>query len=224
MPRLLLGLTATVLVACTQDSGVAVHNNPPEVAFVLPADGSWAYAGVPFELVATITDDITANEDLTFSWTSTLDGYLVGDEVVEGETVTMTIGDGLSVGEHVVTLQVVDSEGETAEDSVTVELVLNEAPTCSFIKPNEGDTFAYGDVIEVLAYYQDEEDFENLSSLEIIWDGGELDTADWPTHGDSEGKARFSLYDMPVGNYALAYEVYDLGGAFSNTSVTFSVQ
>jgi len=224
MNRIALCLVSAVLVACTQDNGVAVHNNPPEVAFVLPADNSWAYSGVPMEFVATITDDITANEELTTSWTSTIDGYLAGTESVEGDALSMTIDEGLSVGEHLITLQIVDGSGETAEDTVTVDMVQNAAPSCSFIKPVDGDVFDQGEVVEFLAYFQDEEDMENLDLLEIVWDGGSLDTTDWPTHGDSQGKARLSLYDLPVGSYSVGYEVYDLAGDFSNTSVTFSVQ
>lgn len=224
MNRIALYLVSTVLIACTQDSGVAVHNNPPEVAFVLPADNSWAYSGVAMEFVATITDDITANEDLTTSWTSTIDGYLAGTESVEGEALSMTIDEGLSVGVHLITLQIVDSSGETAEDTVTVEMVQNASPSSSFIKPQPGEIFAQGEVVEVLAYFQDEEDMENLDLLEIVWADGGLDTTDWPTNGDSDGKARFSLYDLPVGSYSLGYEVYDLAGDFSNSSVTFSVE
>ncbi len=224
MNRLSICLASCLLVACTQDSGVAVHNNAPEVSFVLPADNSWAYAGVAMEFMATITDDITANEDLTTSWTSTIDGYLSGTESVDGEALSMVIDEGLSVGEHVITLQIVDGSGETAEDVVTVEMVQNSAPSASFIKPQENDVFAHGDLVEVLAYFQDEEDMENLDLLEVVWESGDLDSSEWPTHGDSQGKVRLSLYDLPVGNYSLGYEVYDLAGDFSNTAVSFSVE
>jgi hypothetical protein len=216
-------LAAPALAACTQDTGVAVHNNPPEVAFVLPSDGSWAYAGVPMEFVATITDDITANDDLVFSWTSTLDGYIAGDEVIEGSTVSMVIEEGLSVGEHEITLQVVDGNGESAEDVVFVEMVQNSAPVVSFIKPQTNQRFTYGDVVNVMGYIQDTEDSENLDLLDIIWEGT-VDLTDAALHSDSTGRARFDIYDVPIGSYSLGFEVTDLAGDTATASVSFTVE
>ncbi len=211
------------LVACTQDTGVAVHNSPPDVSFVLPADGSWAYSGVPMEFVATITDDHTPNEDLTFAWTSTLDGYIVGEEVVEGETLSMIVAEGLSVGEHVISLQVVDGDGETAEDTLTVESIRNHMPTLSFIKPQQNSVLAAGDVVQVVAYVQDEEDTDNLDLLEFVWEGT-IDLTDAPLYGDSTGRARFDVSGVSEGNHSLSVEVFDLAGDSSTAGVSFSVE
>lgn len=223
MSRTIAPLTLLLLVSCTQDAGVAFHNNPPDVAFVLPADGSWAYAGVPMDFVATITDDITANEDLTTQWTSTIDGYIVGEETIEGEALTLHVTEGLSIGEHVITLQLVDGEGETAEDSVTVEMVQNSAPTCSFIKPQQGEVFALGDVIPVLAYVQDVEDTENLDLMLFEWEGT-MDLSGAPEYGTSSGQGRFDLVDVPAGSHSISYRIYDLAGDSSSASVSFSVE
>ncbi len=224
MSRLLPLALIVATVACTQDTGVAVHNSPPEVAFILPVEGSWAYVGVTVEFVATITDDLTANEDMTLTWASDLDGYLPGEEVLEGETVTLTVDAGLSSGFHTVTLSVVDGDGETSEDQVGLEVVPNTTPECSFTKPRPGSVFSVDDVIEVVAYVQDDEDTDNLDLLTVVWGGYVEGMEGLPEHPDNTGRARFDLEDTPVGSYNVSYEAADLGGSTCSASASFSVE
>ena len=79
-------------------------------------------------------------DSLTVSWTSSLDG------VLEGEFNTRFFIDviaepGLSEGEHLLTLEVLDSTGKNARDVVAITVLAeNTNPTCGIEFPTDGDT------------------------------------------------------------------------------------
>ncbi len=68
------------------------------------------------------------NDDIVlFSWYT---GFGTAEELLLGEGMTLEVA--LDLGVHVITLQVTDSEGETASDEITVEIVDTTPPTLSF--------------------------------------------------------------------------------------------
>jgi hypothetical protein len=68
------------------------------------------------------------NDDIVlFSWYT---GFGTAEELLLGEGMTLEVA--LDLGAYVITLQVTDSEGETASDEITVEIVDTTPPTLSF--------------------------------------------------------------------------------------------
>lgn len=94
-----------------------VVDNAPTITIDEPVDGQHFSAGQPVFLLASAVD--TEGGALTGSsivWTSSLDGHLG-----TGEEVVLTAAD-LAEGRHTVTATATDSAGNTASDSVTIDI------------------------------------------------------------------------------------------------------
>lgn len=109
-------LLPLVLAGC-QDQGLKVYNTPPEVTLTYPAMDQVLAQGSSVEFAALVHDEQDPNEDLVYTWTSSLQGSLSGAQTTTDNDVAF-IFNGLQVGEHTVRLQVTDSDGETGEDVV----------------------------------------------------------------------------------------------------------
>jgi len=90
----------------------------PEVLILTPEDFASFDPGDQVTFQGEATDATTAPADLTFVWASDVDGEFSG--ALSGEGQTVVIVPELSVGEHVVTLSVTDTDGETGSASITI--------------------------------------------------------------------------------------------------------
>ena len=90
----------------------------PVATITAPDDGATVLFGDDVLFRGTGADAATPADDLVFSWSSSLDGELVGAVSSDGESILLV--DALAEGTHLVTLRVVDTEGESATDVVTV--------------------------------------------------------------------------------------------------------
>lgn len=92
----------------------------PEVLITSPEDGTASSPGEEITFRGEATDTATAPGDLLFTWTSDLDGELVGALSADGSSVLFY--DALSEGVHLITLSAEDEDGEIGEDSVIVDV------------------------------------------------------------------------------------------------------
>ncbi len=99
---------------------------PPTVSITSPEDGAVVPHGEAVTLRATVTDDRDALDTLSLSWTSNLAGAL-SSAPANAAGLAQVETTNLSAGEHTITLTVSDSEGLSAEASIT--LLVNAAPT-----------------------------------------------------------------------------------------------
>lgn len=94
--------------------GIEVREQTPAVTITSPSDQSAHNEGEDIDFIGSASDeqdgDITAN----LVWTSDVDGQI-------GTGGSFTRND-LSLGEHVITASVTDSDGYTGQDSVTIEV------------------------------------------------------------------------------------------------------
>ena len=96
-----------------------IENQAPEVEIIIPDDGFRIMESLPIEIRAVISDDLDANSDLDIVWT-----------VVVGQTEMMQLfGEwnnitDLPAGFYVLSLDVTDSQGKTASDSLSFEITL----------------------------------------------------------------------------------------------------
>ncbi|MFN7147129.1 MAG: lamin tail domain-containing protein, partial [Myxococcota bacterium] len=137
---LALGPLTLVLAATDSDGDYAEASvivdvqgpiGAPTVTITAPADGAAYVWGDAVTFRGTATDLTTAAGDLTFAWSSDLDGPL--PDAVSGDGASALFTEGLSVGTHVVTLTATDLDGEIGADTVTV--VIEE----EVVVPEPGD-------------------------------------------------------------------------------------
>ncbi len=116
-------------ISITKDAG-----NPPVATIIEPADGAELMDSDSIEFIGS-GFDVEDGElfDDALVWTSNVDGF---------------IGTGsfpkkmLSIGEHIITLTVTDSDDMTGIDQITVTVVENTPPTVWIIMPSDGDTLS----------------------------------------------------------------------------------
>ncbi|MCK5560478.1 MAG: hypothetical protein KAJ51_07785, partial [Thermoplasmata archaeon] len=88
-------------------------NDPPRLPNIItPQNGEKISYGKPIDFYGTCNDPDLPDDDLTFNWFSSKDGNL-------GEGIQLT-GIKLSPGEHLITLEVRDSENETSTASINI--------------------------------------------------------------------------------------------------------
>ncbi|MCB9758554.1 MAG: FG-GAP repeat protein [Alphaproteobacteria bacterium] len=105
------------------DTSLTVKNDPPEVVILEPVDGAEHTAGVTITLVARAMDRETASADLELIWTSSVGGRLTGDATVTGDDHTLTLPDGLPVGEHTIEVVALDAEGASESDAIALTVL-----------------------------------------------------------------------------------------------------
>ena len=141
----------STIVTINQDRFVncvlPLDNQPPFLMWTTPVDLGVFISQGPVEFNASDSWDLD-DDELTFTWTSDLDGDIVasctGQGVGNGQGITqqdmangapftvntnyLNMGCQLSDGIHVITLEVCDDAGHCVTESRTIELV-NQAPT-----------------------------------------------------------------------------------------------
>lgn len=93
---------------------------PPEVTITMPGDGERFDTGATIAFQGVGVDSTTAADDLTFSWSSDVDGPLDGGISADGTSALIT--SALSEGDHWITLTATDEDGERGSDSVAVSI------------------------------------------------------------------------------------------------------
>lgn len=103
---------------CTDSVLVAVSSRP-EVSIDAPSDGDVVAQGADVVFSGTVTDAEDAAVDLSLAWTSDVDG-LLWSAGADSSGLTTFQTDTLSLGTHIITLDVVDSVGLDARDTLTL--------------------------------------------------------------------------------------------------------
>jgi hypothetical protein len=209
-----------LLAACTPDGGLKVYNNPPEVTFTAPADGTTVAAGAWVTFEAQIKDYQDELADLELVWRSsdgsTPEGTL---SYVEGGVVYVV--EGFPAGDPTITLQAIDTMGDAGEDTVTLHIVPNEPPSATFTAPLEAAVVLAEDPVRVELVVADPDEVDR-TDLSLTWGGAAADVGA-PTSADSAGEVTFYLSDLPPGTTQVSVTVTDSLGATANEIVSFEV-
>lgn len=210
------------LVAGCSDPGLTKYNTPPNASVLEPADGASFNPGdlVEFKGIASDSQDVAT--ELLITWTSSLDGTLGTDPPdVSGNVYLAT--NALSSGEHVISMQVVDTQAEAAEATLLVNVGEGDntegAPTVVLLGPSAGGEYAWSDGVNVLGTVTDDADPYETLFVEI------LDVPDgtvWTGNPSSTGTLDATV-GLSEGAHSLTVKATDSEGHTGSATVDFSV-
>jgi hypothetical protein len=112
--------TLLIAAACTPklETGTEAVDLAPEIAFTSPADDASFAAGRSVTLAVSLSDEEVPALDL--AWSSTVSGPLVGEEIRNSTSASLTLPSGLTVGSHTITVTATDAAGQSAFDTVVL--------------------------------------------------------------------------------------------------------
>ena len=180
-------------------------NAAPIVTVSAPADGSNSMETelVSFSAAANDAEDGDLSASLT--WTSDLDGS-IGSGAAFGST-------SLSVGTHLITASVTDSQGAPGSDQISITVNANSAPVVAIASPADGSTSTETDSIAFTGSATDAQEGDLSASLS--W-SSDLD-------GPIGSGGSFSLTTLSIGVHLVTASVTDSLGAPGSAAVTVTV-
>lgn len=106
--------------------GGTTGNQAPAAEIVSPSDGQVVGQDEGVSLVASVSDDGTAAEDLEVAWRSSIDGELGTSQPTSTGTATLEV-EVLTAGNHTILVEVSDADGLSGSDEIA--LVVNGLPS-----------------------------------------------------------------------------------------------
>ena len=154
----------SIVLACS-DSQVTPNFPPPKVEILDPIDGMHLLEGRELTLRGAVVEYEEDVEDLRLEWSSSLQGPLLQDTVVDGAEVEMLVPSGLEVGEHDIQFTATDAIGSAGMDVVSVVVEANTAPEVVIVSPVDGATVGSHEPLTLIATIDD----AHTSSEDLIW-------------------------------------------------------
>jgi hypothetical protein len=210
------------LLACTE-AGVQAYNTAPVVSILSPEDGASADPGALVEFYGVARDGQDTSEQLQITWLSSLDGVL--DTTPPDRNGDMRLAlNTLSGGAHVITLSAVDSKGDSAETSITLQVGESTnaagAPAIVIVNPSEGEQVGASQIVNLLATVTDDVDKPDLLPIEVL---DNPDGVIWNGYATPAGTIEVPFQAHSLGIHTLTVSALDLEGKKGTASVSFEV-
>jgi len=213
-PLLLLG--AALLGACNGDD----ENAAPTVTIVDPTPGQQILEGISVLLAASVSDDTDGDADLIGTWTAGGRELCAPAAAYDGGT--MGCQTTLAEGDDGITLTVTDSEGAVGTDTVSIALVVSEAPIAEVLSPVADSTTYANAVIDFQGQVSDAED--GPDALNTWWesdlDGELIGLGGTP---DADGLVSDSSV-LTAGEHSLTLWVIDSSGKTGSDTIAVTVR
>ena len=217
-------LTGALATGCPGgDVNVVEVTTPPTAEIFSPGTNAVSFeAGSLISFEGVVQDNQDSPDRLTSSWSSDLDGLL--DEAVPDSTGRVSFATvDLSSGTHVVSLQVIDTDGEVGEDWVSLVIErFNTDPMVEIDYPANGDTLIQGEVSVFTAVASDDDDEDPPSSLEVEW-SSDTDGFLGNDSPDPTGSVALSTSGLSLGDHVVSVTVTDGAGATASDQVYVEV-
>jgi hypothetical protein len=179
---------------------VTTGNLPAAVTITAPVDGSTVVDGAPIGFAATALDPEDGDVAAGLSWTSDVDGV-----IGTGPAPTAL----LSLGDHAIHVEVLDSGDLPAFDDILLTVVPNMEPVVTITGPPDAAVFFAGVAIGFSATAADDGDGDLAASL------------DWASSLDGVlGSGGGFSAPLSAGIHTITATVTDSGGLTGSDSIT----
>ena len=218
----LCALSSGVIAAsgCKPDTGLKIHEDPPTVTILSPADADTFVEETEMALRVQLDDNDDGVESLEVQWRSDVSGSLDGEGELDGKTHTF-VTSGLSLGPHNLIVEAIDPDGNTAEDAVLISMVANSAPQIVVTAPAVDSLWSDNDTVWVAVKVSDHE--EPAAALRLSWTLDGVAVLDATSSSDEAGQAAHGFEDLSLGVHEVGVTVMDAQGATGTTSISWTV-
>lgn len=176
----------------------------PLVSISTPlSGGEYSYID-DITIKAQVSDAEDAVEDLTLVWTSSLDGELSANSANSSGLASVVLSN-LSLGEHVITVTVTDSDELSASASISL-FIRSFSPELSIQAPENNAGFFPGSTVEFEVLVTDRENA--VEELQIQW-ASDLDGILHNNSPNSDGISVFSTTTLSQGQHLISVTVTD---------------
>jgi hypothetical protein len=208
------------LLACGgSKSEIGIYNTPPSVSIVSPPDGSNYDEAETVTFEAMVSDDLDDDDSLGIRWGSDIEGDFEGTQTAVGGYATYVTAN-LRPGNHVVSIHVVDSQGEGASATVGVTIIdLPDDPEISIVHPIGGESAIEGRDFEFVAEVSDS--FDEAETLLVTFSSA-IDGDICTPIPDAIGIARCTT-SLSEGDHLLTFTVVDNDLFDASATVYFPV-
>lgn len=196
---------------------VGPDDAPPTCRIDAPSDGAAALLGEPVEVRGAVLDVVTAPDQLAVRWTSDLEGELA-EATPSGLGWVEGVLTGLREGWHTLGLHAVDEHGGSCVHEVA--LLVDTAPSVSFLGPAPGAVVELGQTVVVRASAEDTR--SEPAGLRVALRSS-LDGPRWTLTPDAAGVVEAGAL-LSAGVHLLTLTVTDEGGLQGEATLTVEVR
>lgn len=207
------------------EAGGSGGNRPPAVSFSQPRQGQNFAVGASISVIATASDSdgTVANVRLT------LNGNLVRQDNAApyqwGQNSQDSALRNLSAGNYELTLTATDDDGATSQSTITITVGDggggNQLPVVTFAEPVDGQQFAPGSNIAVVASASDADG--TVANVRLFIDGRLVRQENVSPYQWGHDNRDTALQNLAAGSYALRLIVTDNDGATAESTITINV-
>jgi hypothetical protein len=212
-------LTLLGVVGCTGDVGVTKFNSEPVATITSPGDGDTVTEGQLITLRGIVSDPDDPASNLVASWTA--GERTLCERVPVGDGGESSCEATLAAGEEEITLYAQDPANAVGLDSVTVVINTPNAPTLTWLSPQDGDLLTADVPVELAVRVND--DADEPSALALAWTDGDGAALDLNLTPDADGVVRDSLL-LAEGSYTVTLTATDSDGLSGVASMSFVVE
>ena len=219
-----------VLTACS-DKLVAPYNTPPSASIISPVDEAMVDGSALIELSGVARDAQDDAMSLLVSWSSSVDGELGSGSPASSAGDVLLGVTSLTDGDHVLTLTVVDTDGESASDAVKVTVTggggadggdggVGTAPTVVLAGPGEGETFGQGSPVTFVGKITDAEQAADTLAATLV---SSRDGVVWSGLPATDGRIDVDLSTLSLGAHTVTLEGLDADGNTGSDDVVIEI-
>jgi hypothetical protein len=182
-------------------------NTPPTISLAMPSENSTTTLGSYVFFQATASDFEDGSITAAIAWSSSLNGALgTGGNFGRSD---------LSIGAHVITASITDSQGNTttAVRNITVQAPVNTPPTVSITSPASGASLTAGVSFTLSGSAIDQQQGNMNTSIQWLLNG---------TTVIANGASATATISNP-GSYSIVARVTDYGGLVGSQTVNVTV-